>query len=111
MGYDFNWNPKTVGEYEKLLLNLPDLEIDINPVDIYEFYFVNYKATGIIDDWVYPSYERMLSDLTMKERCGSPMFQYFLDALTTEKHQKIISRMFSGKRCGAPESQTGFWSS
>ena len=54
MGYDFNWNPKTVDEYENLLLNLGELKKEINFEDIYEFYYMNYKRTGITDDWVFP---------------------------------------------------------
>jgi hypothetical protein len=93
MGYDFNWNPKTVDEYEDLLLNLGELKKEINFDDIYEFYYMNYKRTGIIDDWIYPSYDRMISDLTIRERYGSAIFGYFLDSLTKDKHKKIISRM------------------
>ena len=93
MGYDFNWNPKTVEEYEKLLMNLDSLKNNINPNDIYEFYYMHNKKTGVIDDWIYPSYYKMLTDLTEKERYGSAIFPYFLDSLSTEKHQQIISRM------------------
>ena len=52
-----------------------------------------HKETGIIDDWIYPSYYKMLTDLTEKQRVGSAIFPYFLDSLSTEKHQQIISRM------------------
>jgi len=95
MGYDFNWNPKTVEEYEKLLMNLGSLKKNINPNDIFEFYYMQHKKLGIIDDWIFPSYARMLIDLTEKQRYGSEIFTYFLDALSPEKHQQIISRMSS----------------
>ena len=106
MGYDFNWNPKTVDEYENLLLSLGELKKEINFDDIYEFYFMNYSKTGIIDDWIYPSYEKMLTELSEKERYGSSIFQYFLNSLTTEKHQLIISRMtdfIESGETGSPE--------
>lgn len=93
MGYDFNWNPKTVDEYEDLLLNLGELKKEINFDDIYEFYYMNFKETGEIDDWIYPSYKKMLTELSLRERYGSSMFGYFLNSFTTEKHQLIISRM------------------
>ena len=93
IGYDFNWNPKTVEEYETLLMNLDSLEKNMNPNDIYEFYHMHHNKKGVIDDWIYPSYYKMLTDLTEKERNGSAILPYFLDSLSTEKHQKIISRM------------------
>ena len=93
MGYDFNWNPKTIEEYEDLLMNLPALTKEIKTDDIYEFYYMNYKKTGIIDDWVFLSYDKMISDLTIRERYGSVIYGYFLDTFSKDKHKKIISRM------------------
>ena len=75
-------------------MNLDSLKKNINPNDIYEFYYMHHKMTGgIIDDWIYQSYSKMLTDLTEKQRYGSTIFPYFLDSLSTEKHQQIISRM------------------
>ena len=92
MGYDFNWNPKTLEEYERLLMNLGSLEKETNLKDIYEFYYMHYKGVGIIDDWIYLSYKNMLVDLTEKERFGFDIFPYFLDQLTRERHHHMISR-------------------
>ena len=78
MGYDFNRNPKTVEEYEHLLMNLGTLEKTINPDDIYEFYYMHHDETGIIDDWIFPSYKKMIADFSEKERIGSTIFNYFL---------------------------------
>ena len=106
MGYDFNWNPKTIEEYEDLLMNLPTLTKELKVDDIYEFYFMHNKKTGIIDDWIFPSYYKMISDLTEKERNGTSMFGYFLDTLSKDKHQKIISRMtdfIESGETGSPE--------
>ena len=69
-------------------------------------YYMNYKKTGIIDDWIYPSYNKIMSDLTIKERSGSAIFGYFLDTLSTDKHQQIISRMtdfIESGESGSPE--------
>jgi len=95
MGYDFNWNPKTLNEYESLLMNLGKLKKDVDQNDIYEFYYIHHKGTGITDDLIYPSYKKMLNRLTEKDRIGSKSFSYFLDLITPEKHQKIIAKMTS----------------
>ena len=93
MGYDFNWNPKTTEEYESLLMNLKELTQEFRLEDVYEFYYMNYKKTGVIDDWVFPSYKNMITNCSEAERYGSRIFGYFLDTLTDDKHQQIISRM------------------
>jgi len=107
MGYDFNWNPKTIEEYEDLLMSLPVLTKELKADDIYEFYYMNYEKIGIIDDWVYPSYNKMMSDLTIQERYRSTIFGYFLDTFSTDKHQQIISRMtdfIESGETGSPEN-------
>jgi len=94
MAYDFNYHPKSLDEYESLLLNLSIVNKKINADDIYEFYYIHHFKTGIIsDDWFFASYKKMLSDLTESERIGFEIFPYFLKTLTSEKHQKIISTM------------------
>ncbi len=93
MGHEFNWNPKSVEEYETLLLNLDKLCLNIDYDDIYKFYYIHYQKLGIIDDWIYPSYKKMTEELSEEERFGSFMFQYFLNSLTEDKHEKIILRM------------------
>jgi hypothetical protein len=93
MGYDFNWNPKTLEEYENILMNLSSFKKKINFNDVYEFYYMHYKKVGIIDDWIFLSYKQLLLDLNESERANSTVFQYFLDSLSEDKHQKIILRM------------------
>ena len=94
MGYDFSWQPETLEEYEWLLLNLGSLRKKINFDDIYEFYFMHHKM-GIIEDWIFTSYSKMINDLTEQERFGPDIFSYFLKQLTPQRHQEIISRFTS----------------
>ena len=93
MGYDFNWHPKTVEEYEKLLMNLDSLKKNINPNDIYEFYYMYHRESAFIEEWIFQSYNKIATDLTENQRNGSAIFPYFLDSLSPERHQQIISRM------------------
>ena len=110
MAYDFNYHPKSLEEYENLLLNLSVVNKKINIDDIYEFYYMHYNAVGIIsDDWFFASHEKMLLDLTESERIGFEIFPYFLKALTPEKHQKIISTMqryVDSQRVGVATKET-----
>jgi hypothetical protein len=93
MAYDFNWNPKTLSEYEHMLLNLNSLKKEIKLDELYEFYFVHY-GTSAVDDLVFRSYTQMLSELTEQQRVHTDIFSYFLNQLTQDRHLEII-RNFS----------------
>lgn len=89
--YDYNWHPQSVDEYDRLLLdlnNLPEKMIDMDQV--YESYFM-YHRYRYPDDLLFTSFQQMLSDLTKEQWGNSTVFSYFLDHLTDEKHQYIIS--------------------
>ncbi len=65
---------------------------------------MNYKKTGIIDDEIFPLYINLISDLKEKERFGPTTFGYFLDELSKNKHQQIISSMTDFIESGDTES-------
>lgn len=92
VAYDFNWHPKSLDEYEYLLLNLNKLHKDVVLDEIYEFYFTHYYYV-IADDLLLTSYRQSLQDLTTVQRIGSAVYGYFLDQLTTNKHQEILLTM------------------
>ena len=43
IGYHFNLHPKSLKEYELILSNLNDLNLEINKSEIFEFYYVSKK--------------------------------------------------------------------
>jgi capsule polysaccharide export protein KpsC/LpsZ len=92
VAYDFNWHPKSLKEYEHLLLNLNKLHKKIDLNELYEFYFMYHNYIPA-DDLVLKSYRQSLSDLTTKERIGSKIYEYFLSQLTPIKHQETIDKM------------------
>lgn len=92
IAYDFNWHPKSIEEYEHLLLNMDKLSKNIKLEDIYEFYYINHYYV-CADDLIFKSYRQYLQDLTPEQRCGSTVYKYFLDQLTEEKHQENINNM------------------
>ena len=40
--YNFNLNPKTIEEYEKLILNIDNIKLEIKKSEIYEYYFMRH---------------------------------------------------------------------
>ena len=59
--YKFNIHPKTIDEYEKLLMDLPNqkLEIDIN--EVYEYYFMAFIHKNT-NNWLFRDYESLLEE-------------------------------------------------
>ena len=90
--YDFTWNCKSIDEYENLLLNLDKLDKEIDPQQIYEFYFINNNYT-VVDDFIFSSHRQMLKELSFDIQNSTAVFDYFLNQLTDIKHQEIISKM------------------
>ena len=68
--------------------NTEFMMIDMDQV--YESYFM-YHRYRYPDDLLFTSFQQMLSDLTKEQWGNSTVFSYFLDHLTDEKHQYIIS--------------------
>lgn len=56
--FSFNYNPKSVEEYEKLILNLPYLNRNIDKEEIYQFYCMHYLYRRPLfmnrDDIIHP---------------------------------------------------------
>ena len=54
---------------------------------------MNSKWASFIDDLIFPSYNKMLNDLSYDDQMSSKIYDYFLDNLTQEKHKEIINLM------------------
>ncbi|HJO92914.1 MAG TPA: hypothetical protein QF753_05920 [Victivallales bacterium] len=90
--YDFNYHAKSIEEYRYFLLNLNSLSKAINKNQVYEFYYMHYKYTQL-DDLIFPSFKKMLTDISYKNRGDSAVYNYFLDNWSNTKHIEIISKM------------------
>jgi hypothetical protein len=87
--YNINFHPRTVEEYENLLLHLSDAKLDINVDDVYETYFMNYLNNS--KNWLFNDYEMFLKNIGgYYKQIGSVSYQEFLKELSREKHNKII---------------------
>ena len=78
--FSFNWNPISVEEYEKYLLNLDILNIDIDIDEVYANYYMQYYYEQV-DDLIFISYQSYLLDLTNDQRSKSDTFNYFIQQL------------------------------
>lgn len=92
IAYNFNWHAKDKADYERLLLNLPNLKLNVDKKEVYEFYYMNYYYTWV-DNIIFNSYRQYLSDFKGKNRISGLAFDYFLDELTEDKNKQITSHM------------------
>ena len=62
VGYKFNFHPKNILEYKKILLNLKKLKkIKINKNEIFEFYFMRYMYQD--RNWLFKNLDKMINDI------------------------------------------------
>jgi hypothetical protein len=92
LAYDFNWHAKNVTEYEHLISNLGNLTPKIDLQKIYEFYYMNHHYCWI-DDLIFVSYRKLLSEFKGHDRLNGETFEYFLKEVTSEKSQLIRKSM------------------
>lgn len=96
IAYDFNWHPKTIKEYENMILNLPNIRKKINIEDVYEFYGIHHQYAMYAsknrakDDLLFYSEQDMMSKLG-KLVYSSKMYKYFLDEFDDNRHQDIVN--------------------
>lgn len=91
IAYNFNLHPKTIGEYECMLLNLEDMELSIDKRQIYEYYFM--KNICNTDNWLFKDYQQMINELGYKEQFTPKVYEKWLSEWTPEKHIQIIGTL------------------
>lgn len=88
IAYNFNWNPKTIAEYERMIMNLASLKRDIDLKELYEFYFVQHKYV-MADDLFFKSFATFSGSLDVSVQNGPSAYDYFLDEWSPERHEQI----------------------
>lgn len=94
IAFDFDWNPKSIEEYEKLLLNLDNLHKKVDMNEIYQFYCIHYLY--------YQRRNRDRSKVFFKdERLCHPIFDdcrkvstenynIFINECNNERHKQLL---------------------
>ncbi len=88
IAYDFNWTPKTISEYEKIINDLPNLKKKIDPYKIYEFYYC-IKKMDTKDDLIFKSYENT------KKNSNENILNIFLNEIDENRHYEITQNVLS----------------
>jgi len=99
ISYNFNFHPKNLKEYKKLLNNLNNLKLNIKKKEIYEYYFMTH---------MYYSKNWLFNDLALIEKkaggfrkiYNDKIYKIWLQEFSEKRHQKkddIISGFIKSK--------------
>ncbi len=92
IAYNFNVHPKTIEEYESILLSLKDQKLDIDVNKVYEYYYMNYLydkgANWLVDDFIdrIGGYNKQRDPISYK---------LFLDEFTVQRHKKTLKSLMN----------------
>lgn len=89
VAFDFNLNPKTVAEYENLLLNLDSQKLRIKLEEVYEYYFMTKLYYS--ENWLFSSYRDMLKNLGgYQQQFSSNVYDLFRREFEPARHVNIV---------------------
>ena len=91
IAYDFTWSPRSKIEYKNLIDNLPNLKKELNPNDIYEFYYVRNKF-DLKNDLIFKSYKDAKEEQKDKKINISDIF---LNEINENRHYEITQNISS----------------
>ena len=99
--FDFNWNPKSVEEYDNLIANIGYLKPKDNVTELYEYYcidqlFYDYEmrfGEEFFDIELLNADDQRLALSDVINRNGTWKYKMFLDTYTEEEHEKLKKKI------------------
>jgi len=89
IAYNFNIHPQSVAEYEKILLDLPNQNIEIDINEVYEYYYCSFINN--VDNWLYEDYHKFLEEIGgYYKQVGPISYKKFLEQFSQRKHKHIL---------------------
>jgi hypothetical protein len=87
VGYNFNLHIGDKVEYEKILMNLDGLKLNIDKDKVYEFYYMWHKFRPI--GWLYSDYNKFVEDIGGHNAQAGPVsYEYFLNEFSEKNHRR-----------------------
>lgn len=88
IAYNFNIHPKTIDEYENILMNLSNLKLVIDINEVYEYYFM--KFINNVDNWLFDDYAGFLDEIGgYAKQFGPVSYEKFIEEFSDQKHERI----------------------
>ena len=94
IAYNFNIHPRTVEEYENILLNLHDQKLDIDVNEVYEYYYLGFINNT--ENWLFNDYRAFLDEIGGYMNQFTPLaYSIFLREFSEQKNERIIRSLNS----------------
>jgi len=88
VAYNFNIHPKSVEEYEEILLSLADQRIDIDKPEVYEYYFMRHINNNEIQNWLFDDYQEWSGKDAYQKQFTQEAYRYYLSTVDETRHLK-----------------------
>lgn len=92
IAYNFNLHPKSITEYQEILLNLEKLSFKIDINKVYEYYFMKFifNTTNLFFD----DFQKTLEVIGgSKEQIKTQIYDLWLKEFTQERHTNIVKAL------------------
>lgn len=91
--FGFTVNPKTLDEYRKIILDLPNVKLSADHEEIYRFYFIHYYACQIITDLFFDDYYVFIGKMGKDRDASTEYYTEYLSQLTDKKFREIEDKI------------------
>lgn len=98
--YSFNFNPKSIQEFEDIVLSLDKIELEISLNEVYEYFYMNHLRWGLSWAFQEPDFGLLTGDLDNPQDKRiyayflSKSSDYFLETLTVQLQKSILQNNY-----------------
>lgn len=89
IAYNFNLHPGTIEEYQSIVMDLGNQELDISIDEVYEYYGMKHVANDG-ENWLFDQYKNMVTSIGYKSHFSPICYDYFIDQFQVEDHEKRL---------------------
>jgi hypothetical protein len=90
IAYNFNIHPKNIDEYEKILMDLPKQQLEINIDEVYEYYYMMLQRNNM-SNWLLQNYDSFIEEIGgYKKQFTSVTYSKFIDEFSYDRHNQSI---------------------
>jgi len=87
--YHYNLHPRSIEEYEAILMDLPRRKLTIDINEVYEYYYMAFINNT--NNWLFKDYEAFLKEIGgYSQQFGSISYDIFMRDFSEERHEHTI---------------------
>lgn len=90
ISYNFNLHPRSIDEYKRILMSLPEQKVNIDISEVYEYYFM-MLGRDKMSNWLFHDYNSFLEEIGgYKNQFTSISYEKFLAEFSENQHDKSL---------------------